>query len=310
MANCFKNRKAAFIILVALLMISISADLLSADNKANLLEKRLIGEIKSIDDQLDGLLGLAIKDLSTGRTIFVNENEIFPQASSIKIAVLLEVFKQAEEGQLKLDEFINLTPEAKVGGGLILAYLGYPSLKMSIRDLAVLMVVLSDNTATNLLIDRVGMKSINNRLKSLGLNETRLQRKMMDVKAAEEGRENISTPLEMMTLLEKIYKGQILSSASRQEFFNILALPKDSPLQQAVAEDVVVADKPGELEAVRCDSGLVFLKKHPYIICVMTTYLKSEAEGNATIKKIGQAAFSYFDRLERSSEYGRIVSEK
>ncbi|HNS05577.1 MAG TPA: class A beta-lactamase-related serine hydrolase [Candidatus Saccharicenans sp.] len=310
MANCFKNRKAAFIILVALLMISISADLLSADNKANLLEKRLIGEIKSIDDQLDGLLGLAIKDLSTGRTIFVNENEVFPQASSIKIAVLLEVFKQAEEGQLKLDEFINLTPEAKVGGGLILAYLGYPSLKMSIRDLAVLMVVLSDNTATNLLIDRVGMKNVNSRLKSLGLNQTRLERKMMDVKAAEEGRENISTPYEMMTLLEKIYKGQLLSLSYRQEFFNILALPKDSPLQQAAPEGVRVADKPGELEAVRCDSGLVFLKKHPYIICVMTTYLKSEAEGNATIKQIGQAAFSYFDRLERSSEYGRIVSEK
>jgi len=305
----FKSRKGTYL-LIALLMIGLSSGQLEADNKANLLEKRLINDIKVISDQLDGLLGLAIKDLATGRTIVINENEIFPQASSIKIAVLLEVLKQAEEGQLKLDEFINLTPEAKVGGGLILAYLGYPSLKMSIRDLAVLMVVLSDNTATNLLIDRVGMKNVNSRLKSLGLNQTRLERKMMDVKAAEEGRENISTPFEMMTLLEKIYKGQLLSPASRQEFFNILALPKDSPLQQAVPEGVVVADKPGELEAVRCDSGLVFLKKHPYIICVMTTYLKSEAEGNAAIKKIGQAAFSYFDRLERSSEYGRIVSEK
>lgn len=309
MASFFKSPKVTYL-LMALLMIGISSGQLGADNKTNLLEKRLINDIKVINDKLDGLLGLAIKDLATGRTIVINENEIFPQASSIKIAVLLEVLKQAEEGQLKLDEFINLTPEAKVGGGLILAYLGYPSLKMSIRDLAVLMVVLSDNTATNLLIDRVGMKNVNSRLKSLGLNQTRLERKMMDVKAAEEGRENISTPYEMMTLLEKIYKGQLLSLSHRQEFFNILALPKDSPLQQAVPEGVIVADKPGELEAVRCDSGLVFLKKHPYIICVMTTYLKSEAEGNATIKQIGQAAFSYFDRLERSSEYGRIVSEK
>ncbi|HOE14741.1 MAG TPA: class A beta-lactamase-related serine hydrolase [Candidatus Saccharicenans sp.] len=309
MASFFKSPKVTYL-LMALLMIGISSGQLGADNKTNLLEKRLINDIKVINDKLDGLLGLAIKDLATGRTIVINENEIFPQASSIKIAVLLEVLKQAEEGQLKLDEFINLTPEAKVGGGLILAYLGYPSLKMSIRDLAVLMVVLSDNTATNLLIDRVGMKNVNSRLKSLGLNQTRLERKMMDVKAAEEGRENISTPYEMMTLLEKIYKGQLLSLSYRQEFFNILALPKDSPLQQAVPEGVIVADKPGELEAVRCDSGLVFLKKHPYIICVMTTYLKSEAEGNATIKQIGQAAFSYFDRLERSSEYGRIVSEK
>jgi hypothetical protein len=67
----------------------------------------------------------------------------------------------------------------------------------------------------------------------------------------------------MMTLLEKIYKGPVLSPSSRQEFFNILSLPKDSPLQQAVPEGVVVADKPGELEAVRCNSGLVFLKNTP-----------------------------------------------
>ena len=295
---------------MALLIITVSAGQLGADDKAILLEKRLINEIKMVNDQLDGVLGLAIKDLSTGRTIFINENEIFPQASSIKIAILLEVLKQADEGQLKLDDFINLTAEAKVGGGLILVYLGYPSLKLSIRDLCVLMVVLSDNTATNLLIDRVGMKNVNSRLQSMGLKKTKLQRKMMDVKAADEGRENLSTPLEMMTLLDKIYKGPILSPGMRQEFFNILSLPKESPLQQAVPEGIVVADKPGELEAVRCNSGLVFLKKHPYIICVMTTYLKSEADGNAAIKKIGQLTFSYFDRLERSSEHGRIVSEK
>lgn len=113
-----------------------------------------------------------------------------------------------------------------------------------------------------------------------------------------------------MTPLEKIYKGPILSPSSRQEFFNILSLPKGSPLQKAVPEGIPVADKLGKLEAGRCNSGLVFLKKHPYIICVMTTYLKSEADGKATIQKIGQAAFSYFDRLERSSQHSRLVAEK
>lgn len=310
MSGFLKAKQFGYILTAWLLLMSVQTAYLQAETKTAVLEKKLISEIKSLSDQLDGVLGLAIKDLSTGRTIFINENEIFPQASSIKMTILLEVLKQAEEGKLKLDEFINLTPEAKVGGGLILSYLGYPALKISIRDLCVLMVVLSDNTATNLLIDRVGLKNINDRLQGLGLSQTKLQRKMMDVKAAGEGRENLSTPLEMMSLLEKIYKGPVLSPGSRQEFFNILSLPKDSPLQQAVPEGVVVADKPGELEAVRCNSGLVFLKKHPYIICVMTTYLKNEAEGKATIKKIGQAAFSYFDRLERSSDYGRIVSEK
>jgi beta-lactamase class A len=281
-----------------------------ADNKTSLLEKQLVSQLRTISDSVDGVLGIAVKDLSSGKTILINENEIFPQASSIKIAILLEVFKQAEEGKLKLDEFVNLTPEVKVGGGPILVFLGNPSLKISIKDLCVLMVVLSDNTATNILIDRVGMKAINDRLSSLGLPQTKLHRKMMDLTAAEEGRENTATPSEMMTLLEKVWKGAVLSLPARQEFFNILSLPKESPLQQAVPEGVIVADKPGELEAVRCDSGLVFLKKRPYIICLMTTYLSPEVDGKAIIRKIGRLVFNHFDRLERSSEYGRIISEK
>ncbi|MGQ9802144.1 MAG: serine hydrolase [Candidatus Saccharicenans sp.] len=281
-----------------------------ADNKVKQLEARLTRQLATINDSLDGLLGLAIKDLSTGQTIFINENEIFPQASSIKIAILMEVLKQAEEGRLRLDDFIDLKSESKVGGGPILFYLGNPSLRISVHDLCVLMVVLSDNTATNLLIDLVGMEAVNRRLQSLGLKQTRLRRKMMDLKAAEEGRENISTPREMLSLLEKIWQGKVLGAEQRQLFFDFLSLPKESPLQQAVPEGVTVADKPGELEAVRCDSGLVFLRKRPYIICVMTTYLGSAEDGNAIIRKIGRLVYDHFDRLDRSSEYGRIISEK
>lgn len=297
-----------FFLLILLFLLFIPAA--RAENKIDLLEKHLTGQLKTISDSLNGVLGLAVKDLKTGKTFFLNEKEIFPQASSIKIAILLEVLKQAEEGNLRLDEFIDLTPEAKVGGGPILVFLGNPSLKISIKDLCVLMVVLSDNTATNILIDRVGMKAVNERLSSLGLTQTRLKRKMMDLKAAEEARENISTPSEMMTLLERIWKGSVLSSPWRQEFFQILSLPKESPLQQVVPEGIVVADKPGELEAVRCDSGVVFLKKHPYVICIMTSYLSPEVDGNSIIRKIGRLVFNHFDRLERSSEYGRIISEK
>jgi len=275
-----------------------------------MLENKLKGQLQTISENTDGIIGLAVKDLNAGQTFFWNEKEIFPQASSIKIAILLEVLKQAEEGRLKLEEFIDLKAEEKVGGGPILFYLGNPSLKISIRDLCLLMVILSDNTATNLLIDKVGMKAVNDRLSSFGLKQTKLNRKMMDLKAAFEGRENISTPLEMMTLLEKIWKENILGEAYKKEFFSILAIPKDSPLQQAVPEGVAVADKPGELEAVRCDSGVVMLKKHPYVICVMTTYLSPQTDGNAIIRRIGRLFFQHFDRLERSSAYGRIISEK
>ena len=172
------------------------------------------------------------------------------------------------------------------------------------------MVVLSDNTATNLLIDRVGMDAVNKRLDGLGLTKTRLRRKMMDLKAAAEGRENVSTPLEMMTLLEKTWKGDILKEPYRKDLLEILAIPKDSPLRSGVPEGVDVAEKPGELEAVRCDSGVVMLPGRPYILCVMTTYLKRDGDGNPAIAGISRLAYEHFSRLERSSEYGRIVSEK
>jgi len=274
------------------------------------LDAKFQASVREVEAGLDGVFGLALKDLKTGKTFLINEREVFPQASSIKIAILLEAFKQAEDGQLKLDEFIALEESRKVAGSGVLFYLGRPSLSLSIRDIAVLMVVLSDNTATNLLIDRVGIDAVNKRLDNLGLTKTRLRRKMMDLKAAAEGRENVSTPLEMMTLLEKVWKGDILKEPTRKDFLEILAIPKESPLRSGVPEGVGVSEKPGELEAVRCDSGIVMLPGRPYILCVMTTYLKRDADGNPAITKISRLAYEHFLRLERSSEIGRIVSDK
>jgi beta-lactamase class A len=275
-----------------------------------LLDAKFRAAVGEVEAGLDGVLGLALKDLKTGRTFFINEREVFPQASSIKIAILFEVFKKAEEGRLKLDEFIALEEGRKVEGSGVLFHLGRPSLSLSVRDLAVLMVVLSDNTATNLLIDRAGLEAVNARLGALGLPKTRLRRKMMDLKAAAEGRENVSTPLEMMTLLEKIWKGGALAEPYRKDLLAILAIPKDSPLRAGVPEGVEVAEKPGELEAVRCDSGIVMLPGRPYVLCVMTTYLKNDADGNPAIARISRLAYEHFSRLERSSEIGRVVSDK
>ncbi len=274
------------------------------------LDAKFQAAVGGIEANLDGILGLALKDLKTGKTLLINEREVFPQASSIKIAVLVEVFKQAEEGRLKLDEFIALEDGRKVEGSGVLFHLGRPSLSLSVRDTAVLMVVLSDNTATNLLIDKVGLDAVNRRLDALGLPKTRLRRKMMDLQAAAEGRENVSTPLEMMTLLEKIWKGGVLKEPFRKDLLDILAIPKDSPLRSGVPEGIEVAEKPGELEAVRCDSGIVMLPGRPYVLCVMTTYLKRDADGNPAIALISRLAYEHFSRLERSTEIGRVVSDK
>jgi len=266
--------------------------------------------VRAVEGGLDGVLGIALKDLATGKTFLLNEREVFPQASSIKIAVLLETFKQAEEGRLKLDEFIALEESRKVEGSGVLFHLGRPSLSLSIRDLAVLMVVLSDNTATNILIEKVGLEAVNKRMDALGLPKTRLRRKMMDLQAAAEGRENVSTPLEMMTLLERIWKGSAIGEPYREDLLAILAIPKDSPLRAGVPEGVDVAEKPGELEAVRCDSGIVMLSGRPYVLCVMTTYLKRDADGNQAITAVSRIVYEHISRLARSSGIGRVVSDK
>ena len=99
---------------------------------------------------------------------------------------------------------------------------------------------------------------------------------MMDLKAASEGRENISTPAEMMTLLEDLYRGKVLNKEMTDDFFIMLSTPKNSFIPRDLPEGLKIANKPGELEGVRNDSGVVFVENRPYVICVMTTYLRRE----------------------------------
>jgi beta-lactamase class A len=180
--------------------------------------------------------------------------------------------------------------------------------RLTLRDLATMMVAVSDNSATNVLIDRVGMENVNAFLSAQGLRETRLRRKMMDLKAAAEGRENVSTPSEMLDLLQALYRGQILNQEMTADFFKVLSTHKDSFIPRDLPDDLIIANKPGELEGVRNDSGVIFLDQRPYILCVMTTYLRRERDGEEAIRNISLAAWRMFDRLARASAYGRVIS--
>jgi beta-lactamase class A len=177
-----------------------------------------------------------------------------------------------------------------------------------VRDLATMMVAVSDNSATNVLIDRVGMDNVIAMLDSLNLPHTRLRRKMMDLEAATHGRENISTPREMMTLLEDIYQGKVLNKEMTADFFKLLSTNKSSWVPRDLPAEVKIANKPGALEGVRNDSGIVFAEGRPYVICVMTTFLRNERDGEEAISKISLATFRMFERLSRASEYGRVIS--
>jgi beta-lactamase class A len=281
-----------------------------AAEKRQVLWQKLQEELAAVDKDLDGVMGLAVKDLTLGETFFIHGDEIMPQASSIKIAVLADLYLQAQQGKLKLTEEYVVRKEDLVSGSDIMLGLTPGVTRLTLRDLATMMVAVSDNSATNVLIGRIGMENVNAMLDSLGLHATRLRRQMMDLKAAGEGRENVSTPREMMTLLENIYRGKLLNKEMTADFIKVLSTHKESSLLQGLPDDAVAASKAGELDAVRNDSGIIFVKGRPYILCVMTTYLKDEKEGAAAIRKIAAITYSYFDRLSRASDYGRVVSPK
>ena len=280
----------------------------TAAEKQQVLWQKLATSINDVDHNLDGVLGVAILDLSNGQQFLLNADDVFPQASSIKIAVLAELYHQMQQGRLQLTDMYtvqqsDLVPDSDIMGGLT------PGVtKITSRDLATMMVAVSDNSATNVLIDRVGMENVNALMDSLGLTHTRLRRKMMDLKAASEGRENVSTPREMMTLLGAVYRGKVLNKGMTDDFLRILSTHKDSWIPRSLPDNLRVADKPGSLEGVRNDSGVVFAKNRPFVICVMTTYLRNEREGEEAISKIALAAYRMFDRLGRASEYGRVIS--
>jgi beta-lactamase class A len=279
-----------------------------APEKQKVLWEKLEASVEQTAQGLDGVMGVAIEDLNTGQTYFLHGDEVLPQASSIKIAVLAELYRQAQQGRLKLTDLYtvqaaDLVPDSDIMGGLT------PGVtRITLRDLATMMVAVSDNSATNVLIDRVGMDNVNALMDSLGLTHTRLRRKMMDLKAASEGRENVSTPREMMRLLDVLYREKVLNHELTADFLKVLSTHKDSWIPRDLPEDVRSANKPGALEGVRNDSGIVFAANRPFILCVMTTYLRRERDGEAAISKIAAEAYRMFDRLGRASEYGRVVS--
>lgn len=288
-----------------------SASQQNVNEKQAVLWEKLATRINEIDHNLDGVVGIAILDLTSGHTFLLHADDVFPQASSIKIAVLAELYHEAQKAgasDAKLTDLYtvqssDLVPDSDIMGGLT------PGVtRITNRDLATMMVAVSDNSATNVLIDRVGMKNVNELMSSLGLTHTLLRRKMMDIQAANEGRENVSTPREMMTLLEQIYDGKVLNKEMTEDFFKMLSTHKESFMPRFLPNNVRIANKPGELEAVRNDSGVVFVPNRPYVICVMTTYLRNERDGEDAISRISEAAYQMFDRLGRGSEYGRVVS--
>jgi len=211
------------------------------------------------------------------------------------------------KGKARLDDIYTFDPKDLVEDSRIMAGLTAGVTRVTNRDLAQFMVTVSDNAATNVLIDRVGKDNVNAMLHSLGLSKTMLRRKMMDVAAARRGDENVATPQEMVRLLEAIYKEKVLDKQATAEFIKQLSTSKQSYIPRYLPENVQVANKPGELEAVRTDSGIVYAQNRPFAISVMTAYDRDEKAAGRAISDVALEAYHYFEMHGKTSEYGRVL---
>jgi beta-lactamase class A len=207
-----------------------------------------------------------------------------------------------------LTDLYTFDPKDLIEDSQIMAGLTPGISRVTNHDLAQFMVAVSDNAATNILYDRVGKDNVNSMLRGLDLTKTMLRRKMIDIAAARRGEENVATPREMVLLLDAIYKGKVLNKETTAEFIKQLStLKKNSYISTLFPEGVQVADKPGDLEGVRTDSGIVFAPNRPFAISVMTAWDHDARGAERSIAELGLAAYNYFEMCGKTTEFGRVL---
>jgi len=192
----------------------------------------------------------------------------FPAASVIKVPILLELYRRVQAGELSLEQRVVLREEHKVGGAGVLLEL-HEGLELTLEDLGRLMLVVSDNTASNLLLDLLGMEAINASMQSWGMPGARLGRRFMEPATPE--RDNRMTAADAGRCLEMLWRSEILSEPLRTQALDTLKRQQyREKIPLMLPEDLPIAHKTGELDGVRHDAALIEHPRGPYVLVVLT----------------------------------------
>jgi beta-lactamase class A len=302
-------------LLLAVVFLSIGAHPLRAQAPApattplrQLLSRQLQRQLDSLAASTSGVVGIAVEDLTSGERFGVNDSLTFPQASAIKVALLLELIRQADTGTLALSERVEVPASQHVGGDGVLQSFADRGSALSLHDLAVLMVTLSDNTATNVLIQRVGMANVNRLLSGLELREIRLGRSMMRPDESARGNENLATPRAAARLMARLGRCDLpLSRRACDDARRMLEIPKPGTVADALPADVPVAWKPGSLDGVATAWALVRLRGRPYAMAVMVSY--GDARVDDVVRSAVRLTHAHFARLASVTPYGVHVPD-
>ena len=299
-------RSVVSTLLALFLLLGATASVVSAQAEhLSIIREKLQADFEGIVDTYEGVAGIHVLDLTTGDRFSVQDDLLFPQASAIKIPILIELFRRAESEPDLLRKRIELTDEVRTAGSGVLQVLTDRGSALALEDYAIYMVVHSDNTATNVLIDELGLDAINALSESLGATQTLLQRKMIRPEESARGNENLSTPRDAALIMEKIATCDLpMSEASCQRVREILEIYKGGPIRTPVPASIPIAFKPGGITGVSTVWGLVDVPDRPYVISVMSNY---GGNGGAVVEAASAAAFDYFSRLSGITEYGTRV---
>jgi len=237
--------------------------------------KTLDARVRAEVAQFKGKVSLFARNIDTGATYTLGGDNRVRTASTIKVAIMLEAFARVAEGKAKWSDEVVLTNPKKVSGSGVLQELS-DGLKLTLRDAVTLMMIVSDNTATNLVLDVLTTDAVNARMDSLGLQQTRVLRKIGGGGTSHAGEDpvlkpfgtGVTTPREMATLLEKLDRGEIVNPGAAKEMITLMKREQHRDGIGRAIGDVEMATKAGALDRLRSDVGIVYTKRGRIVMAI------------------------------------------
>lgn len=248
-----------------------------------------------------GVAGVVIREMPGDFSFGHNPEVVFPAASLIKLAILLEYTLRVQQGTLDPLQRIELQQEQIVPGSGIMQEL-IPGCRLALQDLATLMIIVSDNTATNMMIDLLGIDRINQTSQAFGLQDTILQRKMYDWAKIDEGLDNFTSPADMARILTAFLTSAKLSAASKAGILDILQKQRiQHKLPALVTSPASWAHKTGEVPGVEHDVGILLSGDKRIIVVAMTKDLQTKKDGVRLLNEIGRLVASHFSARDQGT---------
>lgn len=231
----------------------------------SLKETAVLNAIAEEMENIPGHLGFYYKNLVTGREFGIREEEAYLAASVIKLPLYLHILQQCAAGYMDMEQILTVTQEDKMPScGALTLFTG--DVPVNLRTLCRLMIVLSDNTATNKLIRHSSIPGANEAFRKMGLEKTVLRRLLFDAEASAAGLQNTVSPREMGMLLEQLYRNAFVSEEVCREAMDTLLKQQVDHKLGGKLFDAPIAHKTGEDEDLSNDVGIVFAK-NPFVIC-------------------------------------------